>query len=108
MSQLDGITLIVGIFSMAINLALATALIIATRGPLADGLLRRLNHPVGRAAPSKGAHACPLSETFAGSDAAHAWADVDYISAAGKIATTTIVDEKVRKVRSLPVIRYVI
>ena len=93
--------------AMAVSAALATALIIAVRGPLADGLLRRLNHPVGRAAPSKGAHACPPSDPCAGSDAGHAWADVDYISASGKIATAAIVDEKVRKVRSLPVIWYV-
>ena len=74
--------------------------------PLADGLLRRLDHPIGRAAPSKGAHACPPSDPCAGSDAGHAWADGGYVSAAGKIARTTIVDGKVRKERSLPVIQY--
>ena len=94
--------------AMAVSPALTMALIITMLGPLADGLLRRLTHPAGRAAPSKGAHACPQSDPCAGSDAGHTWADVDYVSAAGKIARTTIVDEKVRKERSLLVLRYII
>ena len=51
-------------------------------GALADGLLRRLNDPRGRAAPLEVAHACPPSDPCAGSDAAHAWADIRFISAA--------------------------
>ena len=51
-------------------------------GALDDGLLRRLIEPRDRAAPPEGAHACPPSDPCAGSDAAHAWADIGFIAAA--------------------------
>ena len=51
-------------------------------GALADGLLRRLNDPRDRAAPPEVTHACPPSDPCAGSDAAHAWADIRFIPAA--------------------------
>ena len=51
-------------------------------GALADGLLRRLNDLCGHAVPLEVAHACPPSDPCAGSDAAHAWADIGFVSVA--------------------------
>ena len=64
------------------NPVVAMALAIAMRSPLGDGLLPRLIDARGRAAPPEAAHACPPSDPCAGSDAAHAWADIRFISAA--------------------------
>ena len=66
------------------NPVVATALIIAIRGPLDDGLLRRLIDARDRAAPPEAAHACPPSDPCAGSDAGHAWEAIGSIAAAGR------------------------
>ena len=69
---------------MAVNPALAMALIIAMTGYLADGLLRRLIDPFGRAAPPGVAHACPPSDPCTGSDAGDAWEAIGFIAATGQ------------------------
>ena len=51
-------------------------------GALDNGILRRLIDLRGRATPPEVAHACPPSDPCAGSDAAHAWADIGFIAAA--------------------------
>ena len=66
------------------NPVVAMALAIATRGPLGDGLLRRLIDARGRAAPPEAAHACPPSDPCAGSDAGNAWEAIGSIAAAGR------------------------
>ena len=53
-------------------------------GALADGLLRRLNDPRGRAAPLEVAHACPPLDPCAGSNARDAWEAIGSIAAAGR------------------------
>ena len=52
-------------------------------GALADGLLRRLNDPRGRAMPLEVAHACPPLDPCAGSDAGHVWEAIGSIAATG-------------------------
>ena len=66
------------------NLVVATALIIAMRGPLGDGLLRRLINARSRAAPPEAAHAYPPSDPCAGSDAGDVWEAIGFIAAAGR------------------------
>ena len=73
------------------NPVVATALIIAIRGPLDDGLLRRLIDARDRAAPPEAAHACPPSDPCAGSGGGHTWADIGFISAAASPAGTIMV-----------------
>ena len=65
------------------NPVVAMALAIAMRGPLGDGLLRRLIDARGRAAPPEAAHACPPSDPCTGSDAGHAWGAIGTIAAVG-------------------------
>ena len=67
------------------------ALIIAMGGPLADGLLRRLIDPFGRAAPPGVAHACPPSDPCAGFDAGHALEAIGFIDAASRACRLVIV-----------------
>ena len=62
----------------------ATALIIAMRGPLGDELLLRLIDARGRAASPEAVHACPPSDPCAGSDAGDAWEAIGSIAAAGR------------------------
>ena len=81
---------------MAVNQALAMALIIAMSGPLAGGLLWRLIDPFGRAASPEVAHACLPSDPYAGSSGGHTWADIGFISAAALPAGTIIVEHEVR------------
>ena len=64
--------------------AVATALVIAMRRCLGDGLLRRLVDALGRAAPPEAVHACPPSDPCAGSDADDAWEAVGLIAAAAR------------------------
>ena len=73
------------------NPVVATALIIAIRGPLDDGLLRRLIDARDRAAPPEAAHACLPSDPCAGSGGGHIWADIGFISAAASPAGTIMV-----------------
>ena len=69
---------------MADNPTIVMALIIAMRGPLGDGLLRRLIDARGRATPPEAAQACPPSDPCAGSDARDAWEAIGSIAAAGR------------------------
>ena len=48
-----------------------------------DARRRRAGTTRGRRAPPEVAHACPSSDPCAGSDAAHAWATIGFIAAAG-------------------------
>ena len=73
------------------NPVVTTALTIAMRRPLGDGLLRRLIDARGRAAPPEAAHACPLSDPCAESDAGHAWEAIGFITAAGRACRRVIV-----------------
>ena len=75
------------------NPVVATALIIAMRRPLGDGLLRRLIDARGRAAPPEAAHACPPSDPCAGSDAGDAWEAIGFIAAAGRACRRVIVSK---------------
>ena len=76
---------------MGDNPVVATALVIAMRRPLKDGLLRRLINARGRDAPPEAAHACPSSDPCAGSDAGHAWETIGFIAAAGRACHRVIV-----------------
>ena len=66
------------------NPVVATALAIAMRGPLGDGLLPRLIDAGCRAARPEAAHACPPSDPCTGSDAGDAWEAIGSIAAAGR------------------------
>ena len=79
------------VIATADNPVVATAFVIAMRGPLGDGLLRRLIDAHGRAAPSEAAHACPPSDPCAGSDAGGAWEVIGFIAAAGRACRRVIV-----------------
>ena len=69
----------------------ATALIIAMRGPLGDGLLWRLIDARGRAAPPEAVQVCPPSDPCVGSDAGGAWEAIGFIAAAGRAYRRVIV-----------------
>ena len=60
----------------------ATALIIAIRGPLDDGVLRPLIDARDRATLPEAVHACPPSDPCTGSGGGYTWADIGFISAA--------------------------
>ena len=66
------------------NPVVATALAIAMRGPLGDGLLPRLIDAGCRAARPEAAHACPPSDPCTGSDEGDAWEAMGSIAAAGR------------------------
>ena len=66
------------------NPVVATAFVVAMRGPLGDGLLQRLIDACGRAAPPGAAHARPPSDPCAGSDGGDAWEAIGFIAAAGR------------------------
>ena len=77
--------------AMADNPVVATAFVIAMRGPPGDGLLRRLIDAHGRAAPPEAVHVCPPSDPCAGSDAGGAWEVSGFIAAAGRACRLVVV-----------------
>ena len=55
----------------------AAMAVVPAMATLVDGgLVRRVVDPSGRRAPPEVAHACPLSDPCAGSNAANAWATI--------------------------------
>ena len=69
---------------MVVKIKHSNTFVIAMRGPLGDGLLRRLVDAHVRVAPTEAAHTCSLSDPYAGYDAADAWEAIGFIAAAGR------------------------